>query len=791
MNEVKGSFDQALTRKRVQNQSQQRLAREVTLRDFNSHNVSSEIYKLDIIKLGAAALTGQLLSAHSSARIGKNTHCSMGVPGLWDVLNKVGKSTSIVRLSVHEGFDKNQSRRRAYRIGVDASIWFHHATFSKQGENPEARGLFFRLIYLAKLPIIPLFVFDGRERPKIKASSHGNACSKMGKSGNHPREKQFKHLLDAFGMEWCEARGEAEAELAYLNDRGHIDAVMTDDCDAFLFGARTIIKNISSRLSGNKNNLAKNSKDKVDKFHTMIYQADDIENDPSTSLSRGDLILFALLAGGDYHKGVERMGKKIALGLARCGFGKELLEAYQNLRDYRTEFEEFMRQWRMRVNIELKHNTQGHLPHRTSLFLSDDFPNPDVLEFYANPLNSGSAGGQGSGSMAIRDQSNLDLPKIAHVCEQYFEWGYRAKIIERFRNLIWPCAVMHVLRRAALEVDRRNENISNITRCGSQGDIGTPASLVERYLCSSPVREGHYDDLFVNKGSSSKLLVTPAVDNPLVNRIIKSRQHVSTDGLLEYQVEISPKQLIQLSNSGIKGIRHAPVTAAETGYPNKGSETDPLILWVPAVILSVVHPTMVKQFNEENAKKSSKLKGKNKGRANEQERTDQTAESASEGENMLSVLQSSKLQKRSRPEPRAVGQNSYTEVLKPTYATEGIDPWFTSNSTSQGCPTLSRNSTSGFLFTIPNPDENELELERADYDNEIDCLASYDSEVSHSTSKFEQIIDGILTKKRKLAKDPKRPRKPEAHTNMTDERPSKKRQVSSLVLDALDGVEFR
>lgn len=43
-----------------------------------------------------------------------------------------------------------------------------------------------------------------------------------------------------------QARGEAEAELAYLNQKGHIDAVMTDDCDAFLFGARTIIKKYTS-----------------------------------------------------------------------------------------------------------------------------------------------------------------------------------------------------------------------------------------------------------------------------------------------------------------------------------------------------------------------------------------------------------------------------------------------------------------------------------------------------------------------------------------------------------------
>ena len=39
-----------------------------------------------------------------------------------------------------------------------------------------------------------------------------------------------------------QARGEAEAELAYLNAQGIIDAIITDDVDALVFGARVLIK---------------------------------------------------------------------------------------------------------------------------------------------------------------------------------------------------------------------------------------------------------------------------------------------------------------------------------------------------------------------------------------------------------------------------------------------------------------------------------------------------------------------------------------------------------------------
>lgn len=38
------------------------------------------------------------------------------------------------------------------------------------------------------------------------------------------------------------APGEAEAELAYLNRIGLIDAVLSDDVDNFLFGAQTVMR---------------------------------------------------------------------------------------------------------------------------------------------------------------------------------------------------------------------------------------------------------------------------------------------------------------------------------------------------------------------------------------------------------------------------------------------------------------------------------------------------------------------------------------------------------------------
>jgi len=87
-------------------------------------------------------------------------------------------------------------------ISTELALRYHHATFAKggpdsnRGENPELRLLFYRVASMAKLPILPLFVFDGRERPKVKRGS------KMGKTGSHNLTDSLKKLLDVFGMEW-------------------------------------------------------------------------------------------------------------------------------------------------------------------------------------------------------------------------------------------------------------------------------------------------------------------------------------------------------------------------------------------------------------------------------------------------------------------------------------------------------------------------------------------------------------------------------------------------------------
>jgi Holliday junction resolvase YEN1 len=313
----------------------------------------------------------------------------------------------------------------------------------------------------------------------------------------------------------------------------------------------------SSELSGNKKNPALNVDGKPDKLHYMVYKADDIKNNADVSLTRGGMILFAMLSGGDYSKvsffvvdqkptnescqGLEGFGPVISYALARCGFGDELLSACQNLPP--VDLREYLAYWRVCVNTELRENKKRFLRHRTNLVLPDSFPSVDILEKYAKPITSKLQGS--SGSTALRDRSNLDLASLATFCEKNFEWGSKKTILERFRKVIWPCTVMHVLRRSALESDQRP---------AMRNSVGTSTTIVKRYLDKESPLE-RVRSAFVNQGMRED--TAPEVGNfpSLILRITTSRQHASTDNILEYRIEVSPppdRQHRDLRNQGNK-----------------------------------------------------------------------------------------------------------------------------------------------------------------------------------------------------------------------------------------------
>lgn len=122
---------------------------------------------------------------------------------------------------------------------MDISIWLFQVQAGRGGRNPELRTLFYRLLKFLALPIHPLFVYDGKDKPPFK---RGKAVS--GRSyGNAPIIRLSKVLIDLFKFPRHDAPGEAEAECARLQRAGVVDAVMSNDVDALMFGSTLTVMN--------------------------------------------------------------------------------------------------------------------------------------------------------------------------------------------------------------------------------------------------------------------------------------------------------------------------------------------------------------------------------------------------------------------------------------------------------------------------------------------------------------------------------------------------------------------
>ncbi|GJJ07649.1 hypothetical protein Clacol_001853 [Clathrus columnatus] len=530
----------------------------------------------------------------------------MGVPGLWDLLRPCGETYSLLNLAVDSGFLKNQNGHRAYRLGIDASIWFFHAQGGREGENPELRTIFFRCARLLAMPFLPLFVFDGPKRPKVKRG-------KVIGGNEHWMINSLRTILDAFGFECRTAPGEAEAELAYLNRIGVIDAVLSDDVDCFVFGAPTVIRNLSSTLSAGKGKGGPQGKE--DGQHVNIYRLEDIKTHTEVNLTQGGLILIALLRGGDYdQQGIDGCGVHIAQALAKAGFGDSLLlAARSNTPGY---LEEFLPQWRKDLRAELATNASGFAPRKSPTVakrITHDFPRLDILRYYTHPVTSESEHNTPRGLDSLW-KKRADVAKIARVCELYFEWGVEAKIIKRFRSFLWPGVVLRTLLYTALD----NGKEDHLRATQEERILETPSKALARHLN----RVGLNSNFDVNQ---------------TIATIHSERAHKSTDSLLEYRLEINPKEFVSRARSGIQGTRvETRDSAAADSFDEEESDgeggsggkkgasgTDPdstLRVWMPAAMVAHVCPTLVDNFVIAKAAKGKRKKGTTKAKTSSPEK---------------------------------------------------------------------------------------------------------------------------------------------------------------------------
>ncbi|KAH9840013.1 PIN domain-like protein [Rhodofomes roseus] len=355
----------------------------------------------------------------------------MGVRGLWEVLQPASTQESIEDYFMREGIVRRQRGERVYRLGIDTSIWFHQVqnTFAvghaQSGENPELRTLFYRLARLLRLHVHAIFVFDGPDRP---AEKRGRRVVPAG----HWMVEAMKGFIDAFGYAYWTAPGEAEAELALFNQAGFIDGVLTDDGDAFLFGARTVIRNFDAKATT-----------------LTITRAESVLTHNAVSLSRPGMILFALLSGGDYDEGgLPGFGPRVALGLARYQFGETLCQAVRM--HWHGDLSQVLSDWRNNMRQTLcsdPQNLLGRRYHRLSTQIPDTFPNPDIIDSYIHPVTSPYE------DFEVPPLQPPNIARLGALCERYFSWGTVPGIIERFGNCVLPGVVVRVLINQTVKHD--------------------------------------------------------------------------------------------------------------------------------------------------------------------------------------------------------------------------------------------------------------------------------------------------------------------------------------------------
>ena len=193
-------------------------------------------------------------------------------------------------------------------------------------------GILYRTASIVDKGIKPIYVFDGdsseykaktiEQRRAIKEEAM-EKWEEAKAAGNIEEARKFairtsrmspyilessKKLLDYMGIPYVQAKGEGEAQGAYMVEQGDAWAVASQDYDCLLFGAPRIVRNLT--LSGGLSNLEYLELEKV------LNEID---------LTREQLIDVALMVGTDFNEGIHGIGAKTGLKLIRNNTLEDIL----------------------------------------------------------------------------------------------------------------------------------------------------------------------------------------------------------------------------------------------------------------------------------------------------------------------------------------------------------------------------------------------------------------------------------------------------------------------------------
>ncbi|KAG1876347.1 PIN domain-like protein [Suillus subluteus] len=335
----------------------------------------------------------------------------MGINNLWEVLEPAATTVPIVSLAVSDRY-VGPAPHSPYVVGIDArSVSTSRVFPCSTTYDSAADGLNNDLSVSARSthvrhPVQLIFCYDGDQRPDVK---RGHRVS----TKDHWMVQPTQCILNVFNMQWITAAGEAEAQLALMNNAGIIDAVMTDDSDAFVFGAQTVLRN--SSFSADATATIK------------MYTTSSIQERVEPHLTIDGFMTMAVCCGGDYdNNGLPGCGRETALGLVRCMNTSVLRDAGcgRNLPDQTLE------RWRMDARYHLMDDPTA---------LPDSFPNQHILNLYAKPAVTPL-----TELPILHSPAPPDLAPLALLVQQLLGWDPK-KLVSSFRSNIWPIVVLHEL----------------------------------------------------------------------------------------------------------------------------------------------------------------------------------------------------------------------------------------------------------------------------------------------------------------------------------------------------------
>lgn len=289
------------------------------------------------------------------------------------------------------------------------------------GANPAIRTLFYRLVRLLSLTIVPIFVFDGPNKPAFKRHRRSRG------PGDSVSVAMAKRMIRLFGFAGHDAPGEAEAECALLQREGVVDAVLSEDVDTIMFGCSRTLRNWS----------AEGKRAAKTPTHVSVYDVAELRQG-ETGLDREGMVLVALMSGGDYiPEGVPGCGVKVACEAAKAGFGRRLCRIKRS-------DPEALREWRETLMLELRTNESKffRVKHK-ALTIPEEFPDMEVLRYYTHPVVS-----QAASIERLRrefpSKKQIDIVGLRLFTAETFDWTYKVGAI-KFIKVFAPSLLVQAL----------------------------------------------------------------------------------------------------------------------------------------------------------------------------------------------------------------------------------------------------------------------------------------------------------------------------------------------------------